>query len=119
MYAHSGVMSLYVSGRSQQWHAPQIDVTDLLTEETNYYFSAWVFIPEDSSKSSAKFTIECLVNGETRWNQIAAPVKITPGEWTLIEGKYSYKFTDEYPLFYIENLDSTAEFYVDDVEISS
>ncbi|MCM3629844.1 carbohydrate binding domain-containing protein [Paenibacillus glycanilyticus] len=40
--AHTGTYGLQVTGRSQSWNGPQLDVTSIMTEGKIYALTAWV-----------------------------------------------------------------------------
>jgi endo-1,4-beta-xylanase len=118
--ANSGDYSMSVSGRSQTWHAPEIFITPMLQENWLYTVSVWVYIPEadGAQPGKIKLTVQTDSGGNANWIEIANPVAVPPGKWKEIKGKYKYAGGVDTVSCYIEGLDPTLEFYVDDITIT-
>ncbi|MDR0918020.1 MAG: endo-1,4-beta-xylanase [Oscillospiraceae bacterium] len=111
---HSSDSSAVATARTELWHAPVYNADSILLQTFTYQFSAWVKFESgtDTIKFAVKYADE---NGDTHYDTIAEGEVGTTwtelaAEWTAPEGSFSYEI-------YFETLESTEDFYVDDVVI--
>ncbi|MBN2536071.1 MAG: carbohydrate binding domain-containing protein [Spirochaetales bacterium] len=114
---HSGEYSLIATQRNETWHAPELVITDMIQDNWKYTAVVWVYIPEENPAAKIKLTVQTNAGGKMNWIEIAKPVNTPPGQWTEIRGKYAHSGSFDTVSLYIECLDATADFYVDDIEI--
>jgi endo-1,4-beta-xylanase len=115
--AHTGTTSLKVSNRSETWFAPEMDITKLTETLGTYQISGWVSVPTGSTISAVKLTVETHAGESTNWIQIANPVPVEPGKWVQVVGKYVRQSGLDKASVYVEPLEKTGDYYIDDMEI--
>lgn len=122
--AHSGKYSLKITGRSQFWEGPEINLTDKLVKGEKYTLSAWVY-----QDSGAAHDIRA-----TAWNPDTSSanqyegkfyvcvqnVTVESGKWTHLTGTFVFDYQGELKTstLYFESPDTGYDFYVDDISIT-
>lgn len=122
-HSENGMNSLYVTGRSANWHGTGMDITGLVIEGTTYQFSAWV---KQDSGNTEKIAMTLSYNDESGNPQYKSLVDGTSdglecpsGEWVHLSGSYEMPVNATALTMYFESPTSTTiDFYVDDVEIT-
>ena len=117
---HTGEYSLYVSGRSADWHGAQIPLKNILKPGKTYSISVWVYQDSGSDQNMGS-TMQRKYNTDTstQYNWIKHDT-VHSGEWTELAGTYTIPADvsiDELNL-YIEAPDNvTLSYYIDDLVI--
>ncbi|WP_336790430.1 endo-1,4-beta-xylanase [Paenibacillus sp. MMO-177] len=112
--AHTGTYGLQVTGRSQSWNGPQLDVTSIMTEGKTYALSAWVKLPAGTAASSVSMTVQRTTNGTTYYEGVTSG-NVTADGWAKFSGQYQLKQPIESLSVYFEaSSNPTLDFYVDD-----
>lgn len=122
--AHTGKYSLKVTGRTNYWEGPEINLTDKLVKGQKYTVSAWVYQdsgaaheirltawnPDTSSANlyEGKFYV-CVQN-----------VKTESGKWAHLTGTFIFDYQGELKTstLYFESPDTGYVLYVDDISIT-
>lgn len=123
--ANSGDYSMEVTGRSNPWEGPTVNLMGKLVKGNTYYASAWVY--QDSGEPQPfKFTAYCPDDTSEDpydakfYTTVAQNLEVPSGKWTKLEGLYTYDYTGE-PLgltFYLESPELGFDFFVDDIVIA-
>lgn len=116
---HSGDYSLLVTGRSDTWHAPVMDLP-LLATGRSYQASVWVRLTAGTPAGSLGFTLKRTVGGQSEYLPLAQG-PVTPDGWVQLAGVFSHPVPDgtlEELFLYVEAADVSASFYVDDLEVT-
>jgi endo-1,4-beta-xylanase len=124
-FAKTGDYSMKVTGRKNAWEGPVTDLMGKLQEGSTYYASAWVY-QESGEPQTFRFTgYSCDDSSEDPYDgkfykTIAENLEVPSGEWTRLEGFYTYNYTGvpSALTFYIESTDTSFDFYVDDIVIA-
>ena len=116
--AHGGKYSLSTTNRGDTWMDPELDLLPYVTAGNQYEVNAWVQIPADAAPASIKMTVEVVVDGNKNWTQIANPVEATPGQWVELYGVFNCPEGLSKAGLYVEPLDPTVDFYLDDVKVA-
>ena len=117
--AHSGKYSLKISNRTVIFSAPEMDVTDLTASFGTYKIDCWVYVPKGSAVSSLQLTTEVAASGSKYWIQLnKPPLPVDQGSWVKMSGALTRKPGMDKTVIYVEPLDKTGDFYLDDVEIT-
>jgi hypothetical protein len=117
--AHGGKASLKVYGRTDTWHAPELDITGLTTAVGTYAITCWVLVPKDSAVSAVGLTVETSAADAKNWLHISKSTATEAGKWVQVVGKYKKSSPLDKASVYVEPSEKTGDFYVDDVEISA
>jgi len=123
--AHGGTKSLKVSDRTYYWEGPQINLLGKMEKGETYYCSVWVY-QETGEPQTFRFTAySCDDSSEDPYDgkfytTIAENLEVPSGEWTRLEGLYTYEYegTPLNMIIYVEAEEIGFDFYVDDIIIS-
>jgi endo-1,4-beta-xylanase len=124
-FAYSGDFSLKVEGRSNAWEGPVADLMGKLIKENTYYASAWVY-QESGEPQTFRMTAYSRDDSSEDpydgmfYKTVAENLEVPSGEWTRLEGLYTYEYTGEPSALtiYIESPEIGFDFYVDDVVVA-
>ena len=122
--AHTGTHSLIVTGRTQNFEGPALDITGKMCNGQQYWVEAWVKMapgqPPTSINMSLQFTDAA---GNLHFPGVAnSPVQVTSNAWVRIKAK-PYTFSGAYTdlQIYLQTNSgtgsATASFYIDDVMV--
>ncbi|TYP76828.1 endo-1,4-beta-xylanase [Paenibacillus methanolicus] len=115
--AHSGAYGLSVTGRTEGWHGPTLDLKTYMQEGATYALSAWVRLPAGQPASDVSMLMQRQTDGSAFYEAVAAKT-VTDGAWVKISGSYTLQHPAEQLAVYIESFGApTLAFYVDDVSI--
>lgn len=124
-FAKTGDYSMKVTGRKNAWEGPVTDLMGKLQKGSTYYASAWVY-QESGAPQTFRFTGYSMDDSSKDaydgkfYKTIAENLEVPSGEWTRLEGLYTYDYTGVPGAltFYIESTDISFDFYVDDIVIA-
>lgn len=120
--AQSGSNSLYVSGRTANWHSPRIYLDNLLTLGETYTFYVSVKLTPGSS-GTADLTIRSDVAGsDPLYNSLLSnSVTVSDESWTQLSGDYTHDSEPDSFWFYVKGPsavnEEAASFYIDDFSL--
>ncbi|ANY70888.1 1,4-beta-xylanase [Paenibacillus sp. BIHB 4019] len=115
--AHSGAYGLQVTGRTEGWNGPMLDLASFMEVGKTYAFSAWVRLPAGMPDSSISMMIERKTNGNMFYESVAAKT-VTENGWVKLSGAYKLLQPIEALGVYFESFASpTLDFNVDDIVI--
>ena len=120
--AQSGSNSLYVSGRTANWHSPRIYLDNLLTLGETYTFYVSVKLTPGSS-GTADLTIRSDIAGsDPLYNSLlSSSVTVSDESWTQLSGDYTHDSEPDSFWFYVKGPsavnEEAASFYIDDFSL--
>lgn len=115
--AHTGSYGLQVTGRTQGWNGPQLDVTPIMETGKTYHLSAWVKLPAGTASSPVSIVVQRTTDGANAY-ELVKSVQASDSGWVKLSGEYTLQHPIESLAVYIESFDyPTLDFYVDDVVI--
>ncbi|MDQ0114108.1 endo-1,4-beta-xylanase [Paenibacillus harenae] len=114
--AHSGTYGLQITGRTQGWHGPQLDVTSIMETGKTYTISAWLRLPAGAAESSVSMTVQRTTNGVNSYEFVQSAT-VTDGGWVAITGQYQLLYPAQKLVVYFESANPTLKFYMDDFVI--
>jgi endo-1,4-beta-xylanase len=116
--AHSGTGSLAVTGRTQTWEGPALEVTDAFTPGDRYTITAWVRLASGGAGTdTARVSVEQHLDGTPSYHT-AGSAEVSDGEWTRLTGTFTLSAEAEYLALYLETASATDGFYLDDVSVT-
>ena len=112
--AFEGTKSIFVSGRTQNWHGTERTLDSRAFESgKTYSFGAMAMYADDAEEGTFKFTLQYNAGGTTHYDQVAL-VTAAKGEWIeLLNTDYTIPTDATNLLLYVEMPDLLADFYVD------
>lgn len=114
---YSAGNSLKVAGRSETWHGAQMPLDSSFKAGSTYSFSAAV-MQASGSDIDAKMTLQYSLDGEDKYASIDLQTAKNK-EWTKLENTaFTIPSGAVNPVLYIELPDSTADFYIDDIQVA-
>lgn len=116
--AHGGSRSLEISGRTQSWEGPVLDVAETFVKGTQYTISAWVRLAAGAASDNARLSVERRTDGVASYDQVVGNTAVTSGGWTNLTGRYTLATDVEFLTVYVETADTLGDFLIDDVTIS-
>ncbi|MGB4092524.1 MAG: endo-1,4-beta-xylanase [Ruminococcus flavefaciens] len=116
---YSAPSSLYVTGRTDNWHGASIALGSDFVPGNTYSFSAAV-LQTSGSADTVKMTLQYKdAEGTEQYDEVAS-VKADDKTWTdLTNTKYTIPAGATDLLLYVEMPDSLADFFVDDVTVAA
>lgn len=113
---YSGKKSLYVTGRTDNWHGASITLdSDAFVAGNTYSFSTGV-LQKSGSSVDMQLTLQYKLNGEDNYDQIAVATAKS-GEWTKLENtSFTIPSGASDLLLYVEAPDSLTDFYIDEAQ---
>src|SRR5438477_9804459 len=115
-----GTHSLKTTGRTQGFHGPSLDTSNLLTKGATYQVSVWVRLVAGQAPAQLRVTMQRTVSGANSFDTIAqsAAGGVTDAAWTPLTGLYAFAGTDPTGLLlYVEATTATTSYYIDDFRI--
>lgn len=85
--ARNGSYGLKVSGRTQSWHGPTLNVTASMEPGATYLFSGWVRLPAGSPNTTVSMTMQRTMPDTVRYEQLASATASSAG-WVKLEAHY-------------------------------
>ncbi len=119
-FAHTGTSSLFISGRTQPWHAPVMDLPLDFPTGRSFTASAWVYLPPGSPETVFKISMKRVDADGEAYPPVAETIPaVAPGNWVKMTGSFVHTARGAVTeLFvYIEAVDANVSYYVDDLEI--
>jgi len=116
---YSAPSSLYVTGRTDNWHGASIALGSDFVPGNTYSFSAAV-LQTSGSADTVKMTLQYKdAEGTEQYDEVAS-VKADSKTWTdLTNDSYKIPAGATDLLLYVEMPDSLADFFVDDVTVAA
>ncbi|GIO29538.1 MULTISPECIES: endo-1,4-beta-xylanase [Paenibacillus] len=115
--AHTGSYGMQVTGRTQGWNGPQLDVTPIMETGKTYHLSAWVKLPAGTPSSPVSMMVQRTTGGSNTYEAVKS-VQAGDSGWVKLSGEYMLQQPIESLAVYFESFDHpTLDFYVDDVVI--
>jgi endo-1,4-beta-xylanase len=122
--AHEGTKSLKVADRTYYWEGPQINLMGKFEKDETYYCSVWVYQESGEPQTFRMTAYSCDDSSEDQYDgkfytTISENLEVPSGEWTRLEGLYTYYFegTPKEMVIYVESPEIGFDFYVDDIII--
>ncbi|MDE6521111.1 MAG: carbohydrate binding domain-containing protein [Ruminococcus sp.] len=128
-YSNTGTHSIYVTGRNATWNGPTLNVSNKISKNQSYHYSANVMYNGEEYEDAHVFRLEIqyTINGADSYNLIAEK-EAKKGKWTMLDGYYTVPDKAENISIYVQtaNLEEgqeltdndTMSFYVDTVQIT-
>ena len=119
--AHGGNNSLLVTGRSENWNGPVMNLPEL-TVGIRYDFSVWVKLAQGADPVNLKMTVKRSDDDAEATYANLASAEVTSTEWVQLKGEYIHAVNGtlgEFTVF-VESTETEApfvDFYVDDLEV--
>lgn len=116
--SNGGSSSMLVSKRAASWNGAVIDLGSGFSGGNTYGFEAYVMPNGTSSSESFKLSLQYSSGGTVSYDAIAEGTA-SKGEWTKLSNPaYTIPAGATDLMFYIETVDTTSDFYVDDVAVT-
>ncbi len=114
--AFEGIRSIFVSGRTADWHGTEYVLDSKAFKSGNTYsFGAMALCPDDIDEGTFKLTLQCNVGSETRYEEVAQ-VPAVKGEWIeLLNPEFAIPAGATNLLLYVEMPGLMTDFYIDRV----
>ncbi|MGX7828529.1 endo-1,4-beta-xylanase [Actinokineospora sp. 24-640] len=116
--AHTGDHSLVVTGRTQSWQGPVLNVLDTVEKGTRYDVSVWVRLPAGDTATQARVSAERRTAGTPSYDQIVGDTAVTADGWTNLRGRYTLATDVDFLSVYVETSAATVSFHIDDFTLS-
>lgn len=128
-YSNTGTHSIYATGRTATWNGPTLNVSNKISKNQSYHYSANVMYNGEEYEDAHIFRLEIqyTINGADSYNLIAEK-EAKKGKWTMLDGYYTVPDEAENISIYVQtaNLEEGQEltdndlmsFYVDTVQIT-
>lgn len=112
--SNSGTKSLSVTGRTDSWNGAAISLDPSVFEAGKTYAFSANAMQNTTASEDFKLTLQCSINGEENYINVAE-ASGTKGEWVqLLNNSFTIPEGASNLLLYVETVDSTTDFYIDD-----
>lgn len=119
--SNTGDHSLLVSGRTENWNGPVMDLPPLSPGRT-YAASVWVRLAPSTPATQLNLTLKRTVTGGPEEYIQLGTAEVTSASWVELAGSFTHaaEGTLQEHFLYIESSPegATASFYVDDLELA-
>lgn len=114
--SHAGAGSMLVTGRTEGWNGPRLNVDTLFAEGSTYTVTGWVKLI-DGTDGSQDIKITAITDdGGEEYYEVAVATGVTDDEWVRVSGDFTVPGTPK--SIYVESNDPSGEFLVDEVTIT-
>ncbi len=114
--AHSGSMSLWVGGRTENWNGAACSMSGIMTAGESYTFSCYVL--PNSGTDTIQLQIKYIDgDGKEVYNTLGQ-AEANNDSWAEISSNYAVPSDASDILLYFQTAEGTNGFYVDDISIS-
>jgi endo-1,4-beta-xylanase len=127
--ANTGSNSLLVTGRTQTFQGPGIDLTSVLTASQPYLFKIAVRLSDNtpSAGDTVRVTMKSVIGGATNFSTVASSTTVTNTGWVMLQGTYTPPSnfsppptgTDNLFLYVEDDTNANAQYYVDTFSVSA
>ena len=115
---HTGTSSLKVTKRITDWNGAVITLGSEFRAGTSYSAGAWVKYDTGGSTEKFKLSLQYTDSGGTVRYDAVDEESVTSGKWTLLSNEnYTIPAGASDIYLYVETVDSTIDFWVDDVTV--
>ncbi|MFN2108759.1 MAG: carbohydrate binding domain-containing protein, partial [Anaerolineae bacterium] len=114
---HTGDYALQVTGRTDGWNGPALNVLTLLEVGATYQISGCIRLAEGLGPFRTNFALEYTVGGSSSYPWLGSDSNTTSDAWSCVTGSFKYTDAADALTLYVECSDATASFYIDDVII--
>jgi endo-1,4-beta-xylanase len=115
---HTGDYALMVTGRTDGWNGPALDILSLLEVGATYEISGCIRLTDGMTATRTNFALEYTPVGEdTTYPWLGSDDTTTDSEWSCMTGTFEYTTDAETLNLYAEAEDPNVSFYIDDVTI--
>lgn len=112
--SNPGTKSLSVTGRTDSWNGAAISLDPSVFEAGKTYAFSANAMQNTTASEDFKLTLQCSINGEENYINVAE-ASGTKGEWVqLLNNSFTIPEGSSNLLLYVETVDSTTDFYIDD-----
>ena len=117
--ARTGSGGLLVTNRSASWQGAGLSVFTQATPGVFFNYAVWVRLAPGEPESTLGLTMEWRAPGVvTRFEQIAAPTRVTRDGWTKLEGTYALPATATFARIRVASSSGTASYVLDDFALA-
>ncbi|MFN2282907.1 MAG: endo-1,4-beta-xylanase, partial [Anaerolineae bacterium] len=114
---HTGDYALQVTGRTDGWNGPALNVLTLLEVGATYQITGCIRLAEGLGPFRTNFALEYTVGGSSSYPWLGSDSNTTSDAWSCVTGSFKYTDAADALTLYAECSDATASFYIDDVII--
>ncbi|WP_438435163.1 endo-1,4-beta-xylanase [Gorillibacterium sp. sgz500922] len=118
--AHTGSHSLAVTGRTETYQGPALDLTDKATTGAKYRLSAWVRLLSGEPPAKMRMSLQVDKQGtDTAYLTVVGNTDVTDAAWVHLSADYTLDSSFDKLSLYLETAEGTPSFYLDDFELDS
>ncbi|MDQ0233524.1 endo-1,4-beta-xylanase [Metabacillus malikii] len=114
--AYEGTKALKATGRTENWHGPSINVSELMEKGAKYEVSGYVKLVDGQEATEVKLSAN-QPGGGNEYPTIEGPKNVTDAEWVQFKGEYTYDLSASEVSLYFEATNGTTEFIIDNVKV--
>ena len=112
--AKSGRFSLKITGRAAAFNGPDLWVSEIMLPNERYEISVWVKLLPGQNPAQMVLSAQRTQGGNQNYDNIARGVTADPDDWVQLKGTYQFAEGVEELNLYVETIDGTASFYIDE-----
>lgn len=112
--ARSGRFSLSTTGRAAAFNGPNLNVFDKMLPNERYEISVWVKLLPGQNPAQMVLSAQRTQGGNQNFDNIVRGVTANSDDWVQLKGTYQFAEGVEGLDLYVETIDGTASFYIDE-----
>ena len=112
--AKSGRFSLKTTGREAAFNGPDLNVIDIMRPNERYEISVWVKLLPGQNPAQMVLSAQRTQAGSQNFDNIVRGVAANSEDWVQLKGTYQFAEGVEGLDLYVETIDGTASFYIDE-----
>ncbi|MBN2389990.1 MAG: endo-1,4-beta-xylanase [Anaerolineae bacterium] len=114
---HTADYALQVTGRSDGYHGPALNVLNLLEVGATYQISGCIRLAEGLGPFRTNFALQYTIGESSSYPWLGSDDATTSDAWSCVTGSFKYTTEADGLTLYAECSDANASFYIDDVVI--
>lgn len=112
--AASGSYSLKVTGRTDVWQGPAINVLGKLSKGSQYAIGVRVRLAPGEPATRVRVSLQVDFNGSTSYQTVIGNTTVTDAAWVDLSTLYTFGLDATQLQLYVETAEGTPSFYIDD-----
>jgi endo-1,4-beta-xylanase len=117
--ARTGGFGLAVTGRTQTWQGPTLNVLDTMEGGVRYTLTVWTRLAAGEPAGQLRMSVERRSQGTPSFETVVGNTNVTADGWVRLQGTYTLAHQVDFLTVYIESASGTPSLHIDDFEMTT